>query len=225
MLKRLIYIVSLLDITAMIFIILGIPGALDLDSITIGQAVRNLIICIVLFFLGVVGIKMTWDSLLDDLKDDIDSKIGDIYNDRYPDDRLSEIVDSNVPIYYSDMIEVLETNMDLGHRESQICDSYPTVFDLLSSLIFEALSEEVSGIYDEVLEEHEVECAECGDTHYDFDDEWDEETGKCTECKNKRKCPVCGEEFDVDDYCWNEEKGKCEDCIDEENEREEEEDE
>jgi hypothetical protein len=65
MLKRLIYIVSLLDITAMIFIILGIPGALDLDSITIGQAVRNLIICIILLLLGAVGIKMTWEEVKD----------------------------------------------------------------------------------------------------------------------------------------------------------------
>lgn len=84
----------------------------------------------------------TWNDLVSRVYDDVFSTIE--RNTRYPEDDLGEIVDSIVPVYNGDRLDVLNDNPSLAYfGDSDIGVSGCTnIYDILGVTIYEALYQE-----------------------------------------------------------------------------------
>lgn len=149
-----------------------------------------------------------WNELADEVKESVINEFPEILNDRYYQDRLAEIVDSAVPVYYGELIDVLADNHNLASvDDTGLLPDNPTVYDIISTAIYEQLSMVANETYDEECDNW-VECEECG--------EWKDadECGKneylydkclCDECVEKLSvCESCGRQFDFEKKCMGE---------------------
>lgn len=87
---------------------------------------------------------MTMRSLKEGLVYDLEDEKIDILNDRYPEDRIWEYVDSACPIYTYDILAVAQSDLDLAVLEPE-CYAFggdKTAVNAISGNIFEVLMEE-----------------------------------------------------------------------------------
>jgi hypothetical protein len=105
----------------------------------------------------------------DDLVENMQSEIKDEYlerkgNTRDFSDFLSELVDSSVPVYNSDRLDLVNDNHDLAYADGNALDlmaePVESIYDFLAITIYCALEEEANK-YVQELEDSEVECSEC----------------------------------------------------------------
>jgi hypothetical protein len=76
------------------------------------------------------------------------------------DDCRSEIVDSNLPIYYSDMAKLLAENTNFAHvDEESLLPENPSVWDIITMSVYEWLSSEYYSLLEAVLTEVKPELS------------------------------------------------------------------
>lgn len=97
-------------------------------------------------------------------------------NEPYFEDTLSEIADSNTPIYNNEIMQIAADNIDLATNEPEFgpaFDGRPTPINIIAANIYDRIYEAVSQRYEELKEhkcakedETKLSCTICG---------WDEE--------------------------------------------------
>ncbi len=102
-------------------------------------------------------------SATTDLRDWAESNPGE-----EPFDIISEIADSSVPVYDSDLLELAADDPSLVHEEPEIIayDGTPTVINILAGAVYQRIVRELHERWDEIREEIEEErhlyCSSCG---------------------------------------------------------------
>jgi len=83
------------------------------------------------------------ENLKKSLIEELNDNKSEILDNKYPDDLISEYVDSNVPIYHFDILQYGAENTDLGTYEPDIYafDGKPTAVNAIAGRIYEELSE------------------------------------------------------------------------------------
>ena len=84
--------------------------------------------------------KTTMHQLEKNLVDDLNDNKKEILNAKYPDDLIHEYVDGWIPIYNSDLIEVLSSDHTLANvYDSGLLPQDPSVHDIIRTAIYERL--------------------------------------------------------------------------------------
>lgn len=164
-----------------------------------------------------------WD-LEEEVRQTIRDRAEEIVTANYPNDLLTEIADSAVPIYNSDRVECLLDDLSLSEPDDAgLVEGVTDIFAILAVSIYEKLYSFASEEYDTLVEESARECPECYGDHTIYDSDWDEAAGMCDKCveekENHRVCSVCKDTFDKNDVDWNEGEGMCDDCVEERDQR------
>ena len=77
------------------------------------------------------------------IKAEVRERAKELLEDAYPEDTLTEMVDSWVPIYNSDLLDVAADNMDMALLEPEVgpaFDGTPTPINIIAANIYEALN-------------------------------------------------------------------------------------
>lgn len=86
--------------------------------------------------------KMTFEIVKDGLLIALEESKDEIFDNQYPEDVLHEIVDSNVPIYHSDLADILSGDTSFAFVEDAgLLPEHPDVFQIISVSIYEKLSD------------------------------------------------------------------------------------
>lgn len=129
---------------------------------------------------------MYWDDVLEEVEDEVKREFPEILSERYYQDRLNEIIDNAIPIYNSDLADLLSDNNDLAEVDDYgLIEGVTDVWKIIQMSIYEKLSSYAYEVYEEEKENWQ-ECSECG--------EWIplNETGLCESCEEKEE-----EEYEV----------------------------
>ena len=134
-----------------------------------------------------------WDDLVESMQDDIKQEYleqkGNVKNF---DDFLSELMDSSVPVYNSDRLDLVNDNHDLAYADGNALDlmSQPveSIYDFLAITIYCALEDEANK-YVNWLKDSEVECNDCS-TIIEIDGEDTKDRSK----ENSELCEDCYQE-------------------------------
>lgn len=85
--------------------------------------------------------KTTMHQLEQDLVDELNSNKKEILENQYPEDSITELADSYVPIYNYDLIEVLSSDHTLAYvDDTGLLPENPGVHDIIRMAIYERLS-------------------------------------------------------------------------------------
>ncbi|ATX80152.1 hypothetical protein Ga0123461_1739 [Mariprofundus aestuarium] len=79
---------------------------------------------------------------------------------QYPEDMVSEIADSSVPIYTYELALVAQSSMDVMLHENELppaFDGTPTITNQIATAIYEIVQEELYERLYELQQEHEVQ--------------------------------------------------------------------
>lgn len=109
--------------------------------------------------------SVTLHSLIMDLDDEIKNELEDLLDSSSPEDRLHEMADGAVPIYYTDLASCLLNDLSLAYVEDDgLLPKTPDVWKILSISIYERLLanahtefEKLKTEYEELVEECEAE--------------------------------------------------------------------
>ena len=83
----------------------------------------------------------TIDSLIADLIKDLEYNKAEILNEHYPEDRVTEIADRWVPIYYHDLAHCLADDISLAELDDEgLAEGVTDVFKRIQIAIYERLS-------------------------------------------------------------------------------------
>jgi len=86
--------------------------------------------------------RMTFDIVKDGLLEALKESKDEIFGSQYPEDVLHEIVDSNVPIYHSDLADILSCDTSFAYvDDSGLLPEHPDVWQIISISIYERLSD------------------------------------------------------------------------------------
>ena len=86
--------------------------------------------------------RMTFEIVKDGLLDALQESKDEIFGSQYPEDVLHEIVDSNVPIYHSDLADILSGDNSFAFVEDAgLIPQHPDVYQIISISIYERLSD------------------------------------------------------------------------------------
>lgn len=160
-------------------------------------------------------------KIAEELAKEVKDGFPEILDERYYQDRLTEMVDSSIPVYNSDLIDCLADNHNLAEVDDRgLLPENPSVYQIISTAMYEALSVVANEAYDEEAENWE-ECSCCGEwkkiEELDVNEKYIDER-VCDECYNGEysTCEDCGKEgFDAIDLARNyEETGNriCDEC-------------
>ncbi len=84
---------------------------------------------------------------------------------QYPEDMVSEIADSSVPVYTHDLITVAQNSVDVMYHENELGPAFggePTIPNIIATAIYEIVQENLYEKLYELQQEHE-EQMEQGD--------------------------------------------------------------
>ena len=103
----------------------------------------------------------TWYNLEQSLIAELNDRKDEILEHRYPEDLLCEIVDSSIPVYYSQLVELLADNHDLAYVDDQgLIDTKDiNVFKIIQTSAYEQLSQIAYGWLEENRTEEDDEVA------------------------------------------------------------------
>lgn len=96
-----------------------------------------------------------WD-LERDLRAEIDERASELRADAYPEDTLTEMVDSSVPIYTADLLDVARSDLAIASAEPELgpaFDGSPTPANIIAANIYEHLSAVASSYWAEICED------------------------------------------------------------------------
>jgi hypothetical protein len=89
---------------------------------------------------------LTMHQIIKNMLEHLEIDKAEILESNYPEDTLNEIVDGWIPVYHSQLADLLASKPSLGDgpSDSGIVKENPTVWDILSAAVYEALSEEAN---------------------------------------------------------------------------------
>jgi len=79
---------------------------------------------------------------------------------QYPEDMVSEIADSSVPVYTYELAQVAQSSMDVMLHENELppaFDGTPTITNQVATAIYELVQESLYEKLQELQQEHEAE--------------------------------------------------------------------
>jgi hypothetical protein len=102
---------------------------------------------------------------ISDLRDHVAELVRDerqeLFDNPYPEDRLQEIVDGAIPIYYSELAEMLADDNSLAYvDDSGLLPEKPDVWKIIQLSIYEILIQEAYETWEEEKAEMEEETAD-----------------------------------------------------------------
>ena len=103
----------------------------------------------------------TLREILNDAADELRDQWSDLsHRERRDLDVIHEIADSNVPIYTSDLLEVAAADISMACNEPELgpaFDGSPTPTNIIAANIYEALTDHLYGIANELQKEYDEE--------------------------------------------------------------------
>lgn len=86
----------------------------------------------------------TMHTLRKNMIEQLNDERADILADRYPEDRITEIIDGFIPVYHSHLAELLADSPSLGDGpdDSGLLPDRPTVWNIITAAVYEDLSAE-----------------------------------------------------------------------------------
>jgi hypothetical protein len=101
----------------------------------------------------------TIDSLIADLIKDLEDNKAEILNERYPEDRVTEIADGWVPVYYRDLAACLMDDVSLAELDDEgLAEGVTDVFKRIQIAIYERLSSAAFEWLYEAQESQDIEA-------------------------------------------------------------------
>ena len=86
--------------------------------------------------------KMTFHIVGNAMLKELEESKDEIFESQYPEDMLHEIVDSNVPIYHSDLADILSDDSQFAFvNDAGLLPEHPDVFQIISVSVYEKLSD------------------------------------------------------------------------------------
>ena len=100
---------------------------------------------------------LTLHQLIKNMLEHLETDKAEILESDYPEGMLHEIVDGWIPVYYSQLSELLASKPSLGDGPSDygLVKENPTVWDILTAAVYEALLEEAQEWLSQAQEEVE----------------------------------------------------------------------
>ena len=100
---------------------------------------------------------LTLHQLIKNMLEHLETDKAEILESNHPEDTLHEIVDGWIPVYYSQLSELLASKPSLGDGPSDygLVKENPTVWDILTAAVYEALLEEAQEWLSQAQEEVE----------------------------------------------------------------------
>ena len=132
-----------------------------------------------------------WRKLVDDLRDTLDHEAENIIVDnQYPEDSLHEYVDSQVPVYNSDLIDLLGDNHELAVLDDPgLAEGENNIHKRIAISAYEKLLQEAHEWLEEKKEE--FKCEDCDDLakleEVEFDGEGLRLCKSCIEYREEEK--------------------------------------
>ena len=84
--------------------------------------------------------KITIDQLEENLIDELNSNKKEILEEQYPEDTITELADSYVPIYNADLLDCLSDDYTLAQvDDTGLLPENPSVHDIVRIAIYERL--------------------------------------------------------------------------------------
>jgi len=103
----------------------------------------------------------TLREILNDAADELRDQWSDLsHRERRDLDVIHEIADSNVPVYTSDLLEVAAADINMATLEPELgpaFDGSPTPANIIAANIYEAISNHLYGIANELQKEFDEE--------------------------------------------------------------------
>jgi hypothetical protein len=124
-------------------------------------------------------------GLENDVREEVRERVKELLSDRYPEDTLHEIADSNIPIYNADRVECLLSDLSLADADDPGgIEGVTNIFDILAWTIYERL---IVAAYEEweSIKEDYAECSECGEWYEKTGGDWDDSEEMCLKCAEK----------------------------------------
>jgi hypothetical protein len=90
-----------------------------------------------------IGTMTTMRELEQDIRAEVRERAAELREDVYPEDTLTEMVDSSVPIYTSDLFDVANDDRSLMLDEPELgpaFDGAPTPMNIIAANIYERLN-------------------------------------------------------------------------------------
>jgi len=102
-------------------------------------------------------------ELKKNLCEEIRESASELLREAYPEDQITEMVDSSVPIYTSDLMQLAADYPVLATAEPEIIafDGTSTPVNIVAGNVYEALMVEAMDEWQRIKDEAE-DCAECG---------------------------------------------------------------
>ena len=96
----------------------------------------------------------TVHQLIKNMLEHLETDKAEILESHYPEDTLHEIVDGWIPVYHSQLSELLASKPSLGNGPSDygLVKENPTVWDILTAAVYEMLSEEAQEWFSQAQE-------------------------------------------------------------------------
>jgi len=106
----------------------------------------------------------TMHELEANLREEIRDNAAFLLKEVYPEDSITEYVDSSVPVYTSTLMELAASNPWLATAEPEILafDGTPSPVNAVAGNIYEALTEAAAEEWKSITDEAEP-CVECGE--------------------------------------------------------------
>ena len=155
-----------------------------------------------------------WYDLVEEVTNTIDNEMKDLLENRYYQDRLTEIVDEAIPVYNSELLGLLSDNHSLAEVDDLgLLPENPDVYDIIRTAVYEQLSYEANRYFDNKKDNWDT-CDECGDyfpANELNNNEEDEGVRVCDTCLVElTTCAECGNKFSADELAEN--NGMCNGC-------------
>ena len=88
-------------------------------------------------------------ALVESLHRSLDEERQELLDDVYADDRLHEIVDGTVPVYYGELAECLQSDHTLAYVDDEGVVEYLSAWRIIQVAIYERLMQEAQAWLDE----------------------------------------------------------------------------
>ncbi len=101
--------------------------------------------------------SMSWYDLQQSVRDEIRDEADALMDDAYPEDRLTEMVDSWVPVYSSELLDLAADNNELAINEPEILafDGAATPINAIAGNVYEGLMAVAYAEWDAIQDERE----------------------------------------------------------------------
>jgi len=101
--------------------------------------------------------SMSWYELQQSVRDEIRDEADELMDEAYLEDRLTEIVDGWVPIYYSQLLDLAADNNELALNEPEILafDGTATPINAIAGNVYEGLMAVAYAEWETIQDERE----------------------------------------------------------------------